>query len=83
MYCDARYADKMLVTSYRTYIADCMQAIALNTSVSAAFCSKGQQGKYIKERWYALVYPDGPNAAAPDETRMPEEVIQHIKDKLK
>ena len=56
--------------------------MALNTSVSASVYSKGQQGKYTKERWNNLIYPDTTISHEVDETRSQEEIIEFMKNKI-
>lgn len=60
------------------YMTDALQAIAENTAVSAGYCSGGKAGKAMGRRWVDLDKP-----APPEETRTAEEIIDHIKAKLK
>lgn len=60
------------------YVTDTLQAIAENTAVPAASFTDGKHGKAMTRRW---VEKDKP--APPEETRTPEEVIEHVIGRLK
>ena len=64
--------------AYRVYVTDALQMIAENTAPQAAKYTGGKAGRYLAKRWADLDKP-----APPEETRTPEEVIEHMKAKLK
>lgn len=59
-------------------MTDTLQAIAENTAVPAAGFSDGKHGKAMTLRW-----ADRDKPTTPEETRTAEEVIDHIKSRLK
>ncbi len=60
------------------YVTDTLQAIAENTAVPAASFTDGKHGKAMTRRWAEKDKP-----APPEETRTPEEVIEHVIGRLK
>lgn len=59
-------------------MTDTLQTIAENTAVPAAGFTDGKAGKAMTRRWIERDKP-----APPEETRTAEEVIDHIKSRLK
>lgn len=56
--------------AYRMYVTDSLKSISENTS-------RHSGGSYMKSRYYDTVNPK------PPETRTPEEIISHMKDKIR
>nr|DAR05335.1 MAG TPA: hypothetical protein [Caudoviricetes sp.] len=54
---------------YRSYLADCLQSISRNVAPIG-------RGEYIAKRWADISDPK------PEETRTPEEIIAHMKQKI-
>lgn len=63
--------------AYKTYVSDTLRFIAENTAYSASYFTGGDMGKYPNMR-FSEIYEE-----KPVETRTPEEVISHIRQKLK
>ena len=55
--------------TYREYVAENLRLIGENTAAKV-------NGSYIKKRYSEIINPP------PEETRTPEEVIEHMKNKL-
>lgn len=64
--------------SFRAYVTDTLQAIAENTAIEANKFLEEPVGKVMTRRW-----ADQDKPAPPEETRTAEEVIEHIKERLK
>lgn len=64
--------------SFRAYVTDTLQVIAENTAIEANKFLEKPVGKTMTRRWADLDKP-----APPEETRTAEEVIEHIKERLK
>lgn len=64
--------------TFEVYVTDTLQAIAENTAVPAAGFTDGKHGKTMTRRWTERDKPE-----PPEETRTAEEVIEHIKERLK
>lgn len=69
-YCLARYAEEQKRKAYNVYVTDALKMIAENTAKFAG-------GGYINVRYIDIIEP------RPVETRTPDEIVQHIKDKLR
>lgn len=54
---------------YRSYVADCLQSISRNVAPIG-------RGDYIAKRWADISDPK------PSETRTPQEIIAHMKQKI-
>lgn len=63
--------------AYKIYVTDTLRNISENTAQSAAYCSGGKMGNYI-ETHFSSIYD-----TKPEETRTPDEIISHIRQKLK
>lgn len=68
-YTAARYAEKKEDDAYRSYLADGIRLITENTA-------KIGGGGYLKTRWADMKNPK------PKETRTPDEIKAHMKDRL-
>lgn len=64
--------------SFRAYVTDTLQVIAENTAIPAASFTDGKAGKAMTRRW-----ADWDKPAPPKETRTAEEIIDHIRARLK
>ena len=72
-YCLARYADEQKRKAYNVYVTDALKVISENTAKFAGFAGGG----YMNVRFIDIIEPK------PEETRTPDEIINHIKDKLR
>lgn len=70
-YCLAKYEEISLDKAYRVYITDALKNIEENTGRAV------KEGKAHQKRYIDLINPP------PKETRTAEEIIAHIKNKLK
>ena len=55
------------------YVTDALRIISENTSVSAAHFSAGKSGRMMGCRWVDLGKPE-----ATEDSRTPEEVVEHM-----
>lgn len=70
---------------YRAYVTDSLQAIGENTHFLAAMFSENGAGKHLGSRWVELFEAPGAQVQARtrEETRSPDEVVDHMLNKLK
>ena len=69
-FCIASFKREQEELAYKIYVTDTLKLIAENTA-------KIGQGSYIKARYYDIINPK------PVDNRTEEEIVDHIKNKLK
>lgn len=64
--------------AYRNYITECLRHISENTAKTAAsMIGEGADVKYISMSFEDVIHPK------PKDERTPEEIISHMKEKMK